>query len=192
MSIIGLKKTAPIWISPLTKFDAFELDELYSFKNRKKPLEERENLYVMTMISRSPRQIVGFNVDESKEKEKIQPIVDSTPPANRYYTDGNPTYLDVDFLGTLIQNIDDKSDTHNVESVNSDLRHYIPMLARKSRCFPRNTKTLKAVLSVFVNAYNKFGEAKLWAYRPVKHQSMLPNKHLHKFKELPFSILNFL
>jgi IS1 family transposase len=49
---------------------------------------------------------------------------------------------------------------HNVESVNADLRHYIAGLRRKSRCFFRSLETMRAVLTVLINAYNKFGHAK--------------------------------
>ncbi|MCM1473293.1 MAG: hypothetical protein NC040_04500, partial [Muribaculaceae bacterium] len=57
-------------------------------------------------------------------------------------------------------NIHDKSDTFTVEGVNADLWHYIPVLARRSRCFSRSLETLKAVVAVFVDAYNQFGFAK--------------------------------
>jgi hypothetical protein len=73
-----------------------------------------------------------------------------------------------------------KSDTFTVEGVNADLRHYIPTLARRSRCFARKLETLKAVLEVFVAAYNRFGVAKL-KFRAI-----------HKTGEVPFSILDFL
>ncbi len=53
-----------------------------------------------------------------------------------------------------IRNIRDKSDTFTVEDVNADLRHSIPLLARQSRCFPRKLETLRAVVDVFVDAYN--------------------------------------
>ncbi|MDR0406117.1 MAG: IS1 family transposase, partial [Clostridiales bacterium] len=76
----------------------------------------------------------------------------------------------------------DKSDTHNIESVNADLRHYIPILARRSRCFPRSIETLYAVVAVFVEAYNKFGAAKMKFRR-----NRDPNS-----RELPFSVLDFL
>jgi len=48
-----------------------------------------------------------------------------------------------------------------VESINADLRHYIPGLRRRSRIFYRTLETFQAVLSVFVDAYNKFGDYKL-------------------------------
>lgn len=69
-----------------------------------------------------------------------------------------------------------------VESVNADLRNYIPILLRRSRCFPRKLETLYAVVEVFVEAYNKFGEAKM------KYKL---NRDLNS-RELPLSVLDFL
>jgi hypothetical protein len=86
------------------------------------------------------------------------------------------------YHGRHVRNCRDKSDTHNVESVNADLRHYIPILRRRSRCFPRKIETLKAVLEVFAEAYNAFGIAKM-NFR----QNRSP-----KSRELPFSVLDFL
>lgn len=144
------------------------------------------------MISRKPRQIVGFDVDYDKEANRIQRIVDSVYAAENYYTDGNPTYMDVVFPGKYNRNIRDKKDTHITESINSDLRHYISGLGRKSRTFFRKQETMYAVLSVFIDAYNKYGEAKLKHQVPVVHKSENPNKHLHKYRDVPFSILDFL
>lgn len=181
-----------MWISPDTDYSNFEFDELYHFIGTRKGYENGINRYVMTMISRSPRQIAGFDVDKTKTAEQLQAIADSTEPAQNYSTDGNPTYMDVIFGGRHIRNATDKSDTHNVESINSDLRTYIPGLKRKSKCFYRIDETLKAVLAVFIDAYNKFGEKKLKYRKPVIHKSPFPNKHLHQFRDVPFSITDFL
>jgi hypothetical protein len=112
------------------------------------------------MLSREPRQIVAFDVDNSVNSEAIQKMVDDTLEADKYYTDGGQSYLGVDFIGRHKRNIHDKRDTHNIEGSNADIRHYIAGLQRKSRCFFRKEETLKAVLSIFVYAFNKFGEAK--------------------------------
>ena len=97
--------------------------------------------------------------------------------ADLYCTDGYLVYP-----GKHIRNIHDKSDTFTVESINADLSHYIPILGRRSICFPRKLETLKAVLELFVQAYNAFGVAKL-KFR----QNRNP-----KSCELPFSVLDFL
>ena len=55
----------------------FELDELYWFIGRKGTSKTRENVYLITMISRNPRQIVGFDIVFDKSPERIQKIVDS-------------------------------------------------------------------------------------------------------------------
>ena len=67
----------------------------------------------------------------------------------------------------------DKSDTFTVESLNADLRHYISILVRRSRCFARKPETLIAVLEVFVVAYNRFGEEKA-KFRQTRHNDEFP------------------
>lgn len=181
-----------MWISQETEFTVFELDEIYWFLHQKERTETRENTYIMTMISRFPRQIVGFRVDQSVNSTALQKIVDSVPSAENYCTDGCLIYLDVDFGGKHIRNSHNKTDTHTIESTNADLRHYIPGLARRSRCFYRKQETLEAVLSVFIDAYNKYGEAKQKYQIPVNHKSINPSKHLHKYNDIPFSVIDFL
>ncbi len=165
-----------MWISPLTDFKNFELDEVFWFINGRKRHEGGVNTFITTMISRFPRQIVAFDVDKSVKAKVIQKMVDSVSPAKNYFTDGGAAYLDVDFLGRHRRNTENKNDTHNIESTNADLRHYIAGLARRKRTFFRSRENLKAVLSVFIDAYNKFGEAK------TKYTDRQP----------PFSILSFL
>ena len=174
----GLKKTDSVWISQKTNFDHFELDEIFWFINQRRNSENGVNTYIMTMISRVPRQIVAFDVDKSKSAEIIQRMVDSVSPAQTYHTDGYYGYAGIDFCGHHNQNWLNKNDTHIIESTNADLRHYIPGLRRRSRIFYRTIETFKAVLSVFIDAYNKFGEAKL-KYASIK-------------TELSFSVLDFL
>ena len=156
------------------------MDELYWFIGKKARTQTRENIYVMTLVSRSPRQIVGFDVAFEKRTARIQGIVDKAPWADRYYTDGYHGYMDVIYPGQHVRNVRDKNDTFTVEGVNADLRHYIPLLARRSRCFARKVETLQAVIEVFVDAYNRFGLAK-YAHRRRRPRG-----------ELPFSILDFL
>lgn len=133
--------------------DCLELDELFWFTLRKPKTEPRENVYLMTMVSRAPRQIVGFDVARDKSAWRIQRIADGTPEAERYCTDGYIGYLDVIYSGRHVRNMHDKSDTLIVEGVNADLRHNIPLLARRSRCFVRTLETLQAVVEVFTDAY---------------------------------------
>ena len=146
----------------------------------------------MTMVCPEPRMIVGFEVAMDKGAAHIQDIVDGAPWAEKYSTDGYNGYLDVVFPGEHVRNIHNKRDTHNVESINADLRHYIPVLARRSRCFCRKIETLQAVIEVFVDAYNAFGQAKLRRRIPTQHKSPKHAKHLHKFRDPTYSILDFL
>ena len=133
---------------------------MYWFIEEKPRTETRENVYIIAMVSREPRQIMGFDVAFDKSPARIQRIVDDASPASQYCTDGWSGYVDVIYPGEHIRNTRDKSDTFTVEGVNADLRHYIPGLARRSRCFYRSLDTLAAVLKLFVFAYNRFGQAK--------------------------------
>lgn len=179
MFTIGLKKTDK---KLEANYQILELDELYWFLERKSNKETRENVYVMTMVSRKPRQIVGFDVAWDKSPNRIQDIVDNAPSAEKYCTDGYLGYIDVAYPGQHVRNVHNKNDTFTVEGINADLRHYIPILARRSRCFARRLETLKVVLEVFVDAYNRFGVAKM-IYRRNKDKIS---------RELPFSVLDFL
>jgi len=189
MFITGLKKTDQVWTSEQT-VDTLELDELYWFIGQKGKGETRENVYLITMVSREPRQIVGFAVAYDKSPERIQGIVDSAPPALKYCTDGYLGYVDVVYPGRHVRNVHNKNDTFTVEGINADLRHYLPVLARRIRCFSRRLETLIAVVSVFVDAYNKFGDYKAKHRIPVVHTSTA--KHLHKFRDCPLGLINFL
>jgi len=168
--------------TPENKHTFYELDELWWFVERKPRTETRENLYLMTMVSRSPRQIIGFDVAFDKSPERIQDIVDKASYAEYYCTDGWSGFVDVVYPGRHIRNCRDKSDTFTFEGVNADLRHYIPVLARRSRCFCRSIETLRAVIQVFADAYNRFGVAKMNFRRNRNSNS----------RELPFSVLDFL
>ena len=140
--------------------DVLELDEMYWFVERKPRTQTKENVYLMTMVSRCSREIVGFDVAYDKSPERIQKMVDVAPTSSKYCTDGWWGYVDVVYPGKHERNISDKSETYTVEGVNADLRHYIPILARRSRCFARSLETLYAVVEVFVEAYNRFNRAK--------------------------------
>ena len=155
----GLKKTENL-PNEIIPADLLELDEMYWFVGKKPRTGTRENTYIMTMVSRQPRQIVGFDVAFDKSPSRIQQIVDAAPPTSQYCTDGWLGYVDVIYPGEHVRNTHDKSDTFTVEGINADLRHYIPGLARRSRCFYRTLETLKAVLNLFALAYNRFGQAK--------------------------------
>ena len=154
MCITGLKKTVQNLSS---NYHILELDELYWFIGQKGTSETRENCYVIPLVIRLPRQIAGIDV----AFERIQTLVDTAPPAENYASDGYLGYVDVVYPGKHIRNVHNKKDTCGVESVNADLRHYIPVLRRRSRCFPRKLETLRAVLEVFAEAYNAFAVAKV-------------------------------
>jgi IS1 family transposase len=169
-----------------------ELDELYTYIDKKPDKNTKKHTYVITAVSREPRQISAFDVALDRSTKRIQKIVNDAPPAKKYFSDGYSGYKNVVYPGVYIMNSENKSDTFTVESVNSDLRNYIPGLARRKKCFYRSLDTLFSVIKLFVYAFNKFGQAKMKCRVPVNHRKSSNSKHLHKYKDVPFSLLDFL
>ena len=104
------------------------MDKLYSFIKRK------NKIYVMTLMSRDKRQIVGYDIEFDKSRERIQRLVDNSSKASKYYSDAYSVCSEICYEGhnTSLKN---KSQTYTVEGINSDLGHYILALRRKSKCF---------------------------------------------------------
>ena len=112
--------------TPNTRVNVIEMDELYSF------VERKNRFYAITLVSRDTREIVGFDIAFDKSRERIQRLVDRSVKARQYYSDAYSAYSEVCYEGahTSLKN---KSQTYTVEGVNSDLRHYIPPLRRRSK-----------------------------------------------------------
>ena len=113
-------------------------------------------------MERTKRKIIGFDISYDKNPETIQKIIDSSPKAKQYYSDGYNGYFSLNYHGGKYKSLNNKSQTHNigVKCVNSDLIKYIPFLQWKSKCFPRSLETFIAVFKVFCYSYNKFSEIK--------------------------------
>lgn len=122
-------------------------------------MREKNKIYVITLVSRDKRQIVGYDIAFDKNRERIQRLVDNSPKASKYYSDAYPVYSEIIYHGKYTS-LKNKSQTYTFEGVNSDLRHYIPALRRKSKCFFRSVETMKAIFKIFVYAFNKFALAK--------------------------------
>ncbi len=129
------------------------MDELYSF------VERKNRFYAITPVSRDTREIVGFDIVLDKSRERVQRLVDNSVKARQCYSVAYLAYAEVRYEGAHAS-LKNKSQTYTVEGVNSDLRHYIPPLRRRSKCFFRSLETAKAVFKIFVNAFNLFARAK--------------------------------
>ena len=120
---------------------------------------EKNRFYAITLVSRDTREIVGFDIAFDKSRERIQRLVDHSVKARQYYSDAYLVYAEVRYDGAHTS-LKSKSQTYTIKGVKSDLRHYIPPLRRRSKCFFRSIETTKAVFKIFVNAFNIFARAK--------------------------------
>lgn len=108
----------------------------------------------MTAVDRDSRCIVGWAVVWERSEEALQEILDSSPYAQRYFSDAYKLYLSGIYAGQH-QGVKDKSETYSVEGSNADLRHYLARLARSSRCFSRSIDALRTAVQLFVYAWNR-------------------------------------
>lgn len=109
---------------------------------------------------------MSFRVCEAFSWEEAQTLLDACPKAKVYYSDGCSAYRELMYPDKARHMVaPGKSQTHNVEGVNSDLRHYLGRLARESRCFTRCKKALECAVRLFQCAYN---QRQIW-----KHEKKL-------------------
>ena len=113
---------------PNARVNVIKMDELYSF------VERKNRFYARTLVTRDTREIVDFDIAFDKSRERIQRLVDRSVKAHQYYSDAYSAYAEVNYEGTHTS-LKNKSQTYTVEGVTSDLRHYIPALHRRSKCF---------------------------------------------------------
>ena len=65
------------------------MDELFSFKERKTPI------YIMTLVNRKTREILGYDIDCDRSFQRIQNLVDNAPKAELYFSDAFPVYSQI-------------------------------------------------------------------------------------------------
>lgn len=90
-----------------------------------------------------------------RTKEAIQQMVDEAPKAKWYYSDGFDAYQWLWYHFGRYEVSEGKTDTYSVEADNSELRHYLARLARRSRCFSRCPYALACALRLFVYSFNR-------------------------------------
>lgn len=109
---------------------------------------------------------MGWAVVPERDEATLQAVVDQAPQAHAYYSDGFATYRNLVYGEATYTAMPNKSQTYTVEGGNSDLRHYLARLARKSRCFSRCIHALRRAIKLFVWAYN---QRQLWNQRYPKY-----------------------
>jgi len=115
---------------------------------------KKKPVYLATAVDRATRCIVGWCVVWERTTEALQLMLDASPPAARYFSDGFNTYFDLCYWGAHAV-APGKSETYSVEGANADLRHYLARLQRSSRCFSRCIYALRRAVELFIHFYNQ-------------------------------------
>lgn len=117
-------------------------------------------------VARYSRLIVGIEVMWERSWENMQAVADTLPPANCYCTDDLAVYSELVWPDCPDYEWGDegssehivsygKEETHTIESMNANLRHYLGRLKRRSRCFSRCIHALRRAVRLFVWHYNR-------------------------------------
>jgi len=108
----------------------------------------------VTAVERKTRCIVGWRVLWQRDQENFQDLIDTSPKAKQYYSDEFPLYGTLVYYPGKFTVSHGKEETYSVESVNSDIRHYLARLVRRSKCFSRCPFALACAIKLFVFCYN--------------------------------------
>ena len=91
---------------------------------------KKNRVFLIILLERMTRKIIGFDISYDKNPETIQKIIDSSPKSKQYYSDGYNGYFLLNYHDGKYKFLNNKSQTYNigVKGVNSDLRKYIHFL----------------------------------------------------------------
>lgn len=108
----------------------------------------------MTLVDRHTSCILAWRVDRERSEGLLQAMVDEAPQAKFYYSDLFAAYRSLVYTPGLYTPMPDKSETFRVEGTNTEFRHYLARLARRSRCFSRCIQALRRAVKLFVYLWN--------------------------------------
>lgn len=102
--------------------------------------------------------------------ERVQAVIDTLPAAQHYCTDQSRIYPDLLWPQGSSHIISKaKEQTHTIESLNANLRHYLKRLCRRTRAFSKCIHALRRAVRLFVWFYNRRQRIAL-AHHLTKHQ----------------------
>jgi len=107
-------------------------------------------------VARDTGLVVAMQVLEQLQWEGMQQVVDSLPKAENYCSDQSSIYPDLEWpTGSSHIISKGKEQTHTIESINANLRHYLKRLARRTRCFSKCFQALERSVRLFAWYYNR-------------------------------------
>jgi len=109
-------------------------------------------IYLITIVDKLTRSrcILGWKVVWDRTIEQFQELVDDTPKARFYFSDGFDACAALWYHFGRYDVSVGKTDTYSVEGDNAELRHYLARLSRSSRCFSRRPEALCSAMRLFV------------------------------------------
>jgi hypothetical protein len=109
----------------------------------------------MTIVDRVTRCILDWTVNWHPSWEVMPPMVYRSHKARHYFSDAILPYNNLVYPPATQQSRQNKQETYALETVNSDLRHYLAQVARRSQYFSRSIDTLTQAVKLLVYCYNQ-------------------------------------
>ena len=108
----------------------------------------------MTIVDRASRCFLSWRIVSNRDQWVAQDMVGEAA-ARHYFSDQYHIYLELHYPEAQHEARSDKSQTYSVEANNSELRHYLARLVRRSRCFSRSLDALRAHVKLFIHVWNR-------------------------------------
>ena len=109
----------------------------------------------MTWVNRADHCFTAHCVVWERSEDDLRRMVwRESPSATKYYNDAFALYETIGYPGKH-ESLPNKKETYSVEAGNSELRHYLARLARRTRCFSRCIDALRRAVNLFVLAWNR-------------------------------------
>lgn len=105
-------------------------------------------------VERYSGLIVGHAVLWKIDAYTLQDVINGLPQADCYYSDGWRAYQALKWPGQHEVSVG-KRDTHTIEGRNSELRHYLARLRRKTKCYSKKLEALAQAVKLFVWGWNR-------------------------------------
>ena len=130
--------------SAIKECRVIEIDEMWHFVQKK-----REKIWVWLAVDRDSKELLGYEVG-SRGKKTLKKLLRTIAHirCDTYASDSWKVYKNVIPQQKLIQS---KKETTQVESKNSQLRHYIARFHRKIFCYSKTKHMLLYTLSLFLH-----------------------------------------
>lgn len=139
----------------ISRSAAIEIDELYYFVGKRKLKKGKltaKKRWLWLAVCRTTKRILAFE-GGSRERSTLKKLTDKLKhiDCQKYYSDEHTS-----FNGLLPKEKykASKKETYTVEGINSVVRHFLARFRRRTKCYCKSEKMVKATMTLFCHHHN--------------------------------------